>query len=663
VVALVFPRGLITVWAACLAGAVASLGCGSGVTKRACMGGSAPSPLVTDAAMVRLDVYGANAHCVDGQLAAGAGAPVQSQTFAQGQPIKLDVPPGPHAIVLSTFADADGMQLLGIGCTEADLSAGAQICFDLTIEPAPDGGDDLSGAVCSTSPNDDCPTGQYCNGLACVPGCKSDGDCPATDAGSGVCDTTTHTCENCVADKDCGSAPGAACCNKHCTNVKSDPLNCNGCGMACTGANTQCCNAACSNPNSDANNCGACGQACSTLNAMSASCGGATCSWTCNAGYAHCAAGNTGCETNLGSAGKKLCGNVCVSSSSCCSAGDCMSPPAPVACYLTAGSCSGVGGTCNYTLKSGSKVCGTTCCNAVNGTCNVNCTLTCTSGYADCDGDPSNGCETNLASAGKKLCAGACIAVATCCTSADCTTPPAPAACYATQGSCPGAGGTCNYTENSGSQICSTTCCNADHGTCNAGSCTLNCAGGYFDCNGTPTDGCETACAPAHATGGCSGGNCAIGTCTSGFFDCNSSVSDGCECGTSCCTNPITSMPGCTVTGHTDGFGHAFSDCIPVATVGNNATYSSQLALDAANADTSQNGTASDGWTCTDSMNNVTSKQICKTTGDGSTGTCTCWTYYGINGDAGTAGHVYNSSGGSGDKGCFCPTTAANSWQ
>src|SRR6185312_6651863 len=222
---LVLRRSLIVV----VAGAVtlgALVGCGPGVTKRACMGGAGDSnPLVTDAAMLRLDVYGAGAHCADGQLAAGAGTPILSHTYANGEAISLDVPPGQHAIVLSTFADSDATQLLGVGCTEADLSAGSQICFDLTVEPAPDGGDDLSGAMCMTSP-DDCPTGQYCNGIACVPGCKADSDCPKTDAGTGVCDTTTHTCENCVADRDCGSAPGAACCNKHCTNVKSDPLNC-----------------------------------------------------------------------------------------------------------------------------------------------------------------------------------------------------------------------------------------------------------------------------------------------------------------------------------------------------------------------------------------------------------------------------------------------------
>src|SRR5262249_4279363 len=155
------------------------------------------------------------------------------------------------------------------------------------------------------------------------------------------------------------------------------------------------CNSVCSNPNTDANNCGGCGTVCSTLNASMATCGGATCAWTCNSGFAHCMAGNTGCDTNLGGAGKKLCGTLCVAVTSCCSSAECMTPPAPAACYNTAGSCSGVGGTCSYTLKTGSKVCGATCCNAINGTCSATCTLACTSGFADCDGDPSNGCETN----------------------------------------------------------------------------------------------------------------------------------------------------------------------------------------------------------------------------------------------------------------------------
>jgi hypothetical protein len=664
---MVFLRSIITATGLVAAVAVAFAvgGCGPTATKRACMGGGGQSSLITDAAMVRVDVYGPSGHCADGMLVAGAGSPILSRTYGQGAPISLDVPPGPHAIVLSTFADTDGLQLLGVGCTEADLSAGSQICFDLTLVPGPDGGEDLSGATCSTNP-DDCPKGQYCDGLNCVPGCKLDSDCPKTDAGLGTCDKTTHTCEDCVADADCGTAPGAACCNKHCTNTKSDTLHCGSCTNACTGAQTQCCNSVCSNPNTDANNCGGCGTVCSTLNASMATCGGAMCSWTCSSGFAHCMAGNTGCDTNLGGSGKKLCGTTCVAATSCCSNADCMTPPAPAACYNTAGSCSGVGGSCSYTLKTGSKVCGATCCNAVNGTCNSNCTLACTAGFADCDGDPSNGCETNLNTANKKLCNGTCIDKSSCCTAADCNMPNPPVACYANPGSCPTPGGSCTYTQNPGSQICGATCCNAVNGTCTAGTCALSCTSGFFNCNGNVTDGCETACAPAHATGGCSGTSCGIGTCTSGWFDCNNSVGDGCECNTSCCTNPVTGMPGCTTGGHSDGWGHAFSDCLPLGTPGNPANYSTNLASDAAAADTTQAGTFSNGWICPRTGNNTwTFGCKCVDTG-GSTGSCTSWVYTASSGNCtdlnGTSrpctdwiGHTYKSTGSKFDSGCLCP--------
>lgn len=647
-----FLRNLIV---AAVAAAAAS-GCGPSATKRACMGGSAQSPLVTDAAMVRLDVYGATAHCIDGMLAAGAGAPIQSHSYEKGQPITLDVPPGPHALVLSTFADANGTQLLGVGCTEATLQAGSQICFDLTIEPAPDaGGDDLSSSVCSQTP-DDCPTGSYCDGVHCMPGCKRDSDCPKDDAGLGACNPTTHTCAECAVDSDCGTAPGAACCAKRCVNLKSDPLNCNGCGTACTGANTQCCNGACSNPNTDANNCGGCGTVCNTLNAASAACGGGACSWTCNRGYAHCMAGNSGCDTNLVGSNEKLCGTMCVPLASCCTASDCATPPAPSACY-GAGVCSGVGGTCSYPLKSGSKVCGATCCNAMHGSCNVDCTLTCDSGYADCDGDRSNGCETNLAMAGEKVCGAACIPATSCCSALDCMTPPTPAACYSAAGSCPAPGGTCAYTENTGSQICGTTCCNAMNGTCTT-TCGLNCAGGFLDCNGNPTDGCETGCAPAHATGACASGMCAIGSCNGGFLDCNGSVSDGCECGTSCCTNPTTSMPGCLTT-HSNGQGGNYTDCYALATPGKPSTYDVNMALDAAASDTAQAGTASTGWTCGAGTNSVTS--VCKTTGNGNTGTCTCWAY--ASGGSASAdaivGHTYANPS---TNGCLCQQSTDPTW-
>jgi hypothetical protein len=655
------------------------------------MGGGGQSSLITDAAMVRVDVYGANGHCADGMLVAGSGSPILSRTYAQGQPISLDVPPGPHAIVLSTFADSDGQQLLGVGCTEADLSAGSQICFDLTLVPGPDGGDDLSGAACSTAP-DDCPNGSYCNGLNCVPGCKADTDCPKTDAGLGTCDKTMHTCEDCVADTDCGSAAGATCCNKHCTNVKTDPLHCGSCTNACTGANTACCNAVCSNPTSDSNNCGSCGNVCSTLNATMATCGGSMCSWACSPGYAHCMAGNTGCDTNLGGSGKKLCGTTCVATSSCCSSMECMTPPAPTACYNTAGTCSGVGGTCTYSLKTaGSKVCGSTCCNAYNGTCNANCTLACTSGYADCDGDPSNGCETNLASAGKKLCGTVCIAASGCCNATlDCTTPMPPAACYATPGTCPVIGGSCNYAVKGGSVICGTTCCNAINGTCNA-NCTLNCTAGTGDCDSNPANGCEdnTNTDPAHcgscantcnlphtATDGCSGGNCTVGTCSAGFYDCDGVASNGCESpgpssGFGCCSGTSPAATGTPMIAHGNGYGGTFYDCYPKGTPGNQNTYFSTMGLDAAASYTTQPGTASDNWNCGNGTSRVTS--ICKSVDPtGKTGTCTCWAYTCGNcttppcsctaGAMAVIGHTFSNTQAAPNDGCLCQLATDPTW-
>ena len=230
--------------------------------------------------MVRLDVYGANAHCVDGQLAAGAGAPILSHSYAQGQAITLDVPPGPHAIVLSTFADTDGTQLLGQGCTEADLSAGSQICFDLTIEPAPDGGDDLSGAGLLDARPTTARPAQYCAGLACVPGCKSDGDCPQHRRRHGGLRARPRipAAHSASVNADCGRRRAAPCCNGAASTPRATRRTATAAAWRCTGANTQCCNSACVEPaRTTPTTAAAAAPACSTLNAMARSAATAMC--------------------------------------------------------------------------------------------------------------------------------------------------------------------------------------------------------------------------------------------------------------------------------------------------------------------------------------------------------------------------------------------------
>jgi hypothetical protein len=219
-----------------------------------------------------------------------------------------------------------------------------------------------------------------------------------------------------------------------------------------------------------------------------------------------------------------------------------------------------------------SQVCGKTCCNSANGLCNDSCGLTCDAGWGDCNGDPSDGCEVNLAEAGQKVCGKTCINANSCCANDDCVSAPSPAACYA--GVCPSAGGMCAYSEKSTATICGGTCCNSIGGTCKS-DCSISCTGTNGNCNGDVGDGCEVdltsnpndcgACGRVCAqpgtknvvTAGCAGGGCSA-TCKAGFSDCNrlaSGPDDGCECQSTFCCN--TFCP----TAHDNGFGGHWQDC------------------------------------------------------------------------------------------------------
>jgi hypothetical protein len=112
-------------------------GC-SAPARRVCTGASGTSALVSDAMLLRLDVYGPGASCAANQLQPGAGAPLATHVFLPGQPITFDVTPGAETLVLTTFADQGGTMVLGQACTDAVVSPGAQLCFDLTVDAPPD---------------------------------------------------------------------------------------------------------------------------------------------------------------------------------------------------------------------------------------------------------------------------------------------------------------------------------------------------------------------------------------------------------------------------------------------------------------------------------------------------------------------------------------------
>jgi hypothetical protein len=166
----------------------------------------------------------------------------------------------------------------------------------------------------------------------------------------------------------------------------------------------------------DPNNCGGCGLGCTAPPGFAASCvNGACTSPVCPAGKADCD-GNTanGCETSIATDPYNCggCGVVCPSgicSNGVCSAG----APNGSACTASATCMSNVcadGVCCNTLCPGPCQGCGAirgapgTCAPlpqgfaCPGGTCNGagSCVIQCPAGFADCDQNPANGCETSL---------------------------------------------------------------------------------------------------------------------------------------------------------------------------------------------------------------------------------------------------------------------------
>jgi hypothetical protein len=163
-----------------LVGAVA-LASGCGDPK--CMTVKGMDALITQAALLRVDVYAQGSASCDGPtLQAGAGAAQMSRTFKPGEALRLDIAPGPHVVVLTTYSDADGHLPTGSGCTAASFAAGAGVCLPITLALVSDAGDNGDGP---SSPDDasqtdgslgsdgstdlsgacmECPTPVCCNG-------------------------------------------------------------------------------------------------------------------------------------------------------------------------------------------------------------------------------------------------------------------------------------------------------------------------------------------------------------------------------------------------------------------------------------------------------------------------------------------------------------------
>lgn len=365
--------------------------------------------------------------------------------------------------------------------------------------------DALDCGACT--PPDQCGGGGVINQCGCTPkSCSQLGaSCGLVDTGCGETDcgscTPPDTCGGGNVDNQCGctcTLPNATtnclagvCTIKDCETGwgNCDSVENNGCEL---------------DLQSDVANCGTCGLSCSFANA-SALCVGGSCQLDqCDGGFADCDGDpSNGCEANLNSDPNncQTCGNTCPSGTgtAVCVAGECDISN----CNPGLGDCDDSVPGCETNITTSVDHCGycNNPCNIANATADCQASTcgvaSCNNGWGDCDGNESNGCETNTDTA----------------------------------------------VTNCGS--CGNSCPSRPHAspTCSNGSCGFNCDGGWENCDGSEANGCEintltdvnhcgnctTACNPPHATPGCSSGNCTINSCDTGWGDCDGQVSNGCE--------------------------------------------------------------------------------------------------------------------------------------
>lgn len=487
-------------------------------------------------------------------------------------------------------------------------------CSDGSCDAAPCSGASCDGSVVNCAEDTQCPAGTYCDSTqhACLVGCRVDDDClvppsdasvdaampgtsvdggaDAPDAGASTpkpwCEPQSHACVECVSDDHCdagmvcrgyrcvtgctdehGCADGQTCCQGACLDLESDRRNCGACGVACPGI-SQCCDGLCHDVYSDSRHCGTCGVSCPGLDHASSKCSDGDCIIDrCAPGYFDCnGKASDGCEVSLQDNQKNcgMCGKACLGSvvhgNSTCAAGGCV---------LT---CEGGFADCDDDPSDGCEAntqsdkmncggCGIVCAqvpNAIVGCQSGQCVITgCASGnYADCDHNYFNGCEVDLRSDEQH-----CGSCATKCPGAANSTPVcANRTCSTTQGcrdgfadcdSNPGNGCETNLTNDANNcGGCRMVCGSVQNGlpACVGSTCTVgSCNPGYADCDLNPANGCEAnlngsvascgACGRScpmspHTTPGCFGGGCVVSACSAGWSDCDGLFSTGCEINT-----------------------------------------------------------------------------------------------------------------------------------
>ena len=427
----------------------------------------------------------------------------------------------------------EGLGCLGTDCDEDDAetnSSASEVCDNAD--------NDCNEIVDDGDPAVICPTGAQvavsacamgnCAVAECVPGW---GDCD--ESAETGCEAPLSTPENCggcavgcAPNNAVAECPGGSCGIDVCLDGFGD---CN--GDADDGCETQL---------NSPTNCGTCRRGCSVLNAIPG-CDGTDCTVAmCNPGFANCDGSPlNGCETST----------------------------------TTNANCGGCGAVCSPAHGVGE--CST-------GSCRI---ASCGNGWEDCDGDPSNGCETNMRTLTN--CGGCGIPCSLAGGTASCATGICMlSGCGPLQGDCDGISGNGCETSLSTRTNCNGCgiACTIGNGTgsCPGGTCTVDtCNSGFADCDMNAANGCESplntltncggcgvTCDRANASETCGSGSCQTGTCSSGFGNCDGFDSNGCErslnsnvhcggCGVTCAlpgASESCASGSCTFTGCEAGF-------------------------------------------------------------------------------------------------------------
>jgi hypothetical protein len=366
--------------------------------------------------------------------------------------------------------------------------------------------------------------------------------CPAgfdRCAGGACLDTRTST-DHCGA---CNNVCALANAVPACEGGRCVPAACNPGFADCDGDPTNGCE---TSTQSSLAHCGRCNNACPTAGGTSVCRDGVCRVGACAGGFASCDGNDAnGCETDTRSSLEHCgaCRRPCVRANATarCTAGLC----AVGACGPGFANCDGNDANgCETDLRSSLAHCGACAirCAGIGGTpaCIAgSCRITCDTGRGNCDGDAANGCETDLQTAPAHC--GACGSA--CPAGQSCSRGRCMAGCASGLTAC---GPACVDLANdpANCSACRLTCAGATNAasTCRSSRCGFTCLPGFDNCDGNPANGCESSLAtvdhcgrcglrcPSDATGTavCSDGACDV-VCAPGRGNCNRDVADGCE--------------------------------------------------------------------------------------------------------------------------------------